>query len=474
MKPYTPSGKDQCNAEQINLVFRRLSFGCSLSEIDLYLNSSPGVLIDDIVDGASSIDVTPAPEWSQWDNKQFNNSGNNKNYYHTLWQKQAFKDIDNNGFRERLSLFWSNHFVIEYKDVNQPAYLYQYYTLIQSHALGNFKTFVSEMGLAPAMLRYLNGYDNKKNNPNENYARELYELFTLGEGNGYTQEDITETARALTGYNRHKTYLGVIEFNETTFDKGSKTIFGRTGNWGYSDVIDILFEEKKDLIAEFICTKIYQYFVSPKVDSSIVSAMTKTIKEEDFEILPVLKQLFKSEHFFDSFNNNVIIKSPIDLMLGLHHSLSFQYQDNVDLEFNMRNKCRDMGQEIFSPVDVAGWQGNHDWINSETLPKRCEFADYLLIRYWQKNKNQFKTFIQDLVGTDEIDLRAIVTQLKDFMFCPCEIKEEEMTDAINTFIGEVPESYFEDGTWSLKSNSVSKQVYDLMRYLITLPEFQLK
>ena len=474
MNPYTPSGKDQCNAEQINLVFRRLGFGCSLSEIDLYLNSSPGALIDDIVDGASSIDVTPAPEWSQWDNKQFNNSGNNKNYYHTLWQKQAFKDIDNNGFRERLSLFWSNHFVIEYKDVNQPAYLYQYYTLIQSHALGNFKTFVSEMGLAPAMLRYLNGYDNKKNNPNENYARELYELFTLGEGNGYTQEDITETARALTGYNRHKTYLGVIEFNETTFDKGSKTIFGRTGNWGYSDVIDILFEEKKDLIAEFICTKIYQYFVSPKVDSSIVSAMTKTIKEEDFEILPVLKQLFKSEHFFDSFNNNVIIKSPIDLMLGLHHSLSFQYQDNVDLEFNMRNKCRDMGQEIFSPVDVAGWQGNHDWINSETLPKRWEFADYLLIRYWQKNKNQFKTFIQDLVGTDEIDLRAIVTQLKDFMFCPCEIKEEEMTDAINTFIGEVPESYFEDGTWSLKSNSVSKQVYDLMRYLITLPEFQLK
>ena len=474
MKPYTPSGKDQCNAEQINLVFRRLGFGCSLSEIDLYLNSSPGALIDDIVDGASSIDVTPAPEWSQWDNKQFNNSGNNKNYYHTLWQKQAFKDIDNNGFRERLSLFWSNHFVIEYKDVNQPAYLYQYYTLIQSHALGNLKTFVSEMGLAPAMLRYLNGYDNKKNNPNENYARELYELFTLGEGNGYTQEDITETARALTGYNRYKTYLGVIEFNETTFDKGSKTIFGRTGNWGYSDVIDILFEEKKDLIAEFICTKIYQYFVSPKVDSSIVSAMTKTIKEEDFEILPVLKQLFKSEHFFDSVNNNVIIKSPIDLMLGLHHSLSFQYQDNVDLEFNMRNKCRDMGQEIFSPVDVAGWQGNHDWINSETLPKRWEFADYLLIKYWQKNKNQFKTFIQDLVGTDEIDLRAIVTQLKDFMFCPCEIKEEEMTDAINTFIGEVPESYFEDGTWSLKSNSVSKQVYDLMRYLITLPEFQLK
>jgi hypothetical protein len=133
-----------------------------------------------------------------------------------------------------------------------------------------------------------------------------------------------------------------------------------------------------------------------------------------------------------------------------------------------------MGQEIFSPVDVAGWQGNHDWINSETLPKRWEFSDYLLIKYWQKNKNQFKSLIQSLVSVDETDLRTIVIQLKDFMFCPFEIKEEELDEAINTFIGEVPESYFEDGTWSLRSNSVSKQVYDLMRFLITLPEFQLK
>ncbi len=474
LTPYSPSKNKPWTAKQINLVVRRLGFGCSLSDIDLHLNSTPESLIDDIVDGASNMEVTTAPEWSQWDNKQFNKSANNKNYYHTIWQRQAFKDIINNGFRERLTLFWSNHFVVEYKDVNQPAYLYQYYALIQSHALGNFKTFVSEMGLAPAMLRYLNGFENKKNSPNENYARELYELFTLGEGNGYIQEDITETARALTGYNRFKTYLGVIEFNENSFDKGSKTIFGRSGNWGYNDVIDILFEEKKDLIANFICNKIYRYFVSPQLNSSVVSAMAETFKQNEFELKPVLKQLFKSEHFFDSVNSNVIIKSPIDLMLGLHHSLSFEYKDNVDLELNFRNKCREMGQEVFSPVDVAGWQGNHDWINSETLPKRWEFADYLLIKYWQKNKNQFKTFIQSLVGSDQTDLRVIVTQLKDFMFCPYEIKEEEMTDAINTFMGEVPESYFEDGTWSLNSNSVPKQVYDLMRFFITLPEFQLK
>ena len=161
-------------------------------------------------------------------------------------------------------------------------------------------------------------------------------------------------------------------------------------------------------------------------------------------------------------------------MLGLHHSLSFQYSEDVDLELNFRNKCRDMGQTVFSPVDVAGWQCNHDWINSETLPKRWEFADYLLVKYWQKNKNQFKTFIQALVDRDENDLKVIVTKLKDFMLCPCQIKDEEMADAINVFIGEVPRNYFEDGTWSLESDSVPKQVFDLMRFLITLPEFQLK
>lgn len=474
MTPYIPSPSIPWNEKQINLISRRLGFGCSLSQMTLYLNSSPSEMIDAIVDGASNTASTAAPEWSNWDNKQFNASGKNKSYYHTFLQKQAFSDMVNNGFRECLAIFWSNHFVIEYRDVNQPAYLYHYYSLIQSHALGNFKTFVSEIGLTPAMLRYLNGYENKKNSPNENYARELYELFTLGEGNGYSQEDISETSRALTGYNRFKTYLGIIEFNESTHDKASKSIFGRTGNWGYDDVINILFEERSERIAIFICTKIYRYFISPVPNSEVIDRMANTLIENEFEMLPVFKQLFKSEHFFDSTNNNVLIKSPIDLMLGMHQSLSFQYGEKVDLELNFRNECREMGQEIFSPVDVAGWQGNHDWINSESLPKRWEYADYLLIKYWQKNKNQFQTFIQALVGNQETRPAVIVTKLKEFMFCPFVIKEEEMLDAINVFKGEVPENYFEEGIWSLNDTSVPKQVYELMRFFVTLPEFQLK
>jgi len=434
---------------------------------------TPGDVVDELLQEANDLPPTTAPEWAYWDNKEFNDSGNNKAYYHTIWQKQAFADFQKNAFRERLVLFWSNHFVVEYLDVNQPAYLYQYYALLQTQVLGNFKTFVHQIGLNPAMLRYLNGYDNKNSSPNENYGRELYELFTLGQGNGYVQEDITETSRALTGYNKTVRY-GPITFNEKTFDKGSKTIFGRSGNWGYDDVIDILFDEKKDIIARYICEKIYKYFVSPKADVAIVSSLAATMISNNFELAPVYSQLFKSEHFFDEKNSNVLIKSPIDLMLGLHKTLGFKLDDTLDLGVQFRNKCRDMGQIIFSPVDVAGWQGNQDWINSETLPKRWEFSDYLLIKYWKKNKNQFKKLIISLVGNKETELKVIVNALKDFMFCPCKIKDEELSEAIAVFIGEVPENYFEDGTWSINDDSVPKQVYDLMRFFITLPEFQLK
>ena len=473
MKVFIPSNSNPWNKEKAKLLLRRMGFCTDFNSINRYLLMTPGDVVDELLQEANDLSPTTAPEWGYWDNKEFNDSGNNKSYYHKIWQKQAFADFQKNAFRERLVLFWSNHFVVEYLDVNQPAYLYQYYALLQTQVLGNFKTFVHQIGLNPAMLRYLNGYDNKNSSPNENYGRELYELFTLGQGNGYIQEDITETSRALTGYNKTVRY-GPITFNEKTFDKGSKTIFGRSGNWGYDDVIDILFDEKKDIIARYICEKIYKYFVSPKADEAIVSSLAATMISNNFELAPVYSQLFKSEHFFDEKNSNVLIKSPIDLMLGLHKTLGFKLDDTLDLEVQFRNKCRDMGQIIFSPVDVAGWQGNQDWINSETLPKRWEFSDYLLIKYWKKNKNQFKKLIISLVGNKETELKVIVNALKDFMFCPCKIKDEELSEAIAVFIGEVPENYFEDGTWSINDDSVPKQVYDLMRFFITLPEFQLK
>jgi len=474
---YVPSAENPWGISKIKFIYRRLGFGISNDKAKALLSRSPGELIEEIINSAKIMPLTPAPEWGFWNNAEINNSGNNQAYYKTVWQKQAFTNFLSDGFRERLTLFWSNHFVTEYYDYNRSQYLYQYHSRLQQYSLGNFKEFVSAIGLEPAMLLYLNGYSNKKKAPNENYARELYELFTLGEGNGYTSSDITETSRALTGYNKYSNGNGSgIIFNENTFDDGEKTIFGKTGNWGYEDVIDILFQEKKELIANFICEKLYKYFVSPVLNKKITSELASIFISNNFELVPVYQQLFKSEHFFDLNSSNVLIKSPIDLFVFMQNDFEFVFPQNFQKNHTnyMKARCIEMGQEIFKPIDVAGWQENHDWISTGTLPMRWEFIEYILNRHWAGNKEQFRTFIISLVGQNEKDPKVIVDKLKDHMFCKYDIKEEERLDAINIFKGEIPDNYFEDGTWTLNYESVPTQVYNLMLFFISLPEFQLK
>ena len=330
---YVPSSENPWDISKIRFIYRRLGFGISNEKAKALLTKSPEELIDEIINSAKMMPLTPAPEWGFWNNDEINNSGNNQGYYKTLWQKQAFSNFLSDGFRERLTLFWSNHFVTEYYDYNRSQYLYQYHSRLQQYSLGNFKEFLSAIGLEPAMLLYLNGYSNKKKAPNENYARELYELFTLGEGNGYDSSDITETSRALTGYNKYSNGNGsAIIFNENTFDFGEKIIFGKTGNWGYQDVIDILFQEKKELIANFICEKLYKYFVSPILNKKITSELASTFISNNFELVPVYQQLFKSEHFFDERALGVIIKSPYDITIQFIKESTFFYSKRESLK----------------------------------------------------------------------------------------------------------------------------------------------
>ena len=377
--------------------------------------------------------------------------------------------------RDRLTLFWSNHFVTEYYMYNHPAYTFRYYNNLQSNVLGNFKNFVSVMGLDDAMLMYLNGYENRNNAPNENYARELYELFTLGEGNGYTQDDITETARALTGYNNRQDG-GPIYFNANRFDNGEKTIFGRKGNWNYDDVINILFEEKSDLIFKFIVRKLYKHFVSPDVNEAIVDELALYFVNNNFELEPLYKKLFKSEHFFNSYSSNVLIKSPVDLMVFIEKEFDFEKPDNFSDNLNnyLRSRCSDMGQEILNPVDVAGWQENHDWISTGTLPMRWEFSDYLLSRYWIKNKEQFRNYAISIVGIEETNPVEIVKKINKYMFCNYNLMDDELNDALAAFKGDVPDDYFNGGGWTLNESYAPNQVYALLLFFVKLPEYQLK
>ncbi len=471
---YSPSNSNPWNRQKVNHLYRRIGFGASPEMATNALNQSPSDLIDNLVDEAINMNPTPAPAWGFWVKDDFDATPNNPFIYRRDWKNQMVADMFQNNLRDRLTLFWSNHFVTETQVYNSPSYMFQYYNLLQLHAIGNFKDFTTDIGLSSAMLFYLNGFQNNKNRPNENYARELYELFTLGVDNGYTQNDITETSRALTGWNKREQRWGPVTFDQNKFDNEPKTIFGQTGNWDYNDVIDILFENKPNQIAEFICNKLYRYFVSPTINDDIVNEMAQTFVDANFEIDPVLRQLFKSEHFFDEKSQGVIIKSPADVQISFFKDLNIELP--VDFEFNnkIRSGCNELGQELLSPIDVAGWQGDKDWIDSSTLTTRWDLINWYLWRAWRHNEEQYRAVALNIMGGNSNDVELVSKSIVDNFMAKELTSTTEYNQALEIFKDQVPENYFEDGTWDLNFNTVPRQMYQLIRFLITIPEFQLK
>ncbi len=232
LAPYVPDAITPWDQRRVLHLYRRLGFGASPQVVEAALGQTPATLVDNLINQAINTPLPPQPVWADWDINDYTDFGQQTQQQLIEWVVSWIRSMLNNGVREKMTLFWSNHLVAKYEAYACPSQLYQYHTLLQQHAFGNFKTLVYEMGKTPAMLVFLNGVQNTSLEPNENYARELYELFTLGQGNGYTQTDIQETARALTGWNGYLTFCGGISYIPFLHDNGQKTIFGQTGNWG--------------------------------------------------------------------------------------------------------------------------------------------------------------------------------------------------------------------------------------------------
>ncbi len=471
---YIPSGENPWDINKIRHLYRRLGFSALEGVIEGNLNGTPEVLIDALIDEARDMPNSPAPNWAFWSFEDFPEYNDTNQDYIQTWYRQAVMDLKNKGLKARLSFFWLNHFVAQIETFNHSPYLFQYWDTLQTHSLGNFKTFVREIGLQPAMLLMLNGFENTSQNPNENYARELYELFTLGENNGYTQNDIEETSRALTGYNHWNDYGGAITYNESTFDSTEKTIFGQTGNWGYDDVINILFAEKGDLISQFICSKLYAYFVSPDVSDEIISSMATTLMANNWEMEPVLRQLFKSEHFFDEAAQHQLIKSPYDLMLTFWNRIAFNYEGSeYDFLGFIMYVTGMLGQDLFQPIDVAGWQRDQDWINSSTLTGRWLGMEYMSWNFWNGGNDQYKDFARNLVA-ESTDPVVITKTIVDHFISRPLYTESDYAIAESIFKWEIPENYWTDGIWNWNFDSAAYQTILLIQHIFRMPEFQLK
>ena len=480
--------------EQIQHLYRRVGFSASIPAVNDQIGQNAGQLVNTLINDAINLPPTAAPAWATWNNSNYpadeDAAGAMIRAQRDEFSQSYTNSMLNNTLRERLSFFWSNHFVTELDVYDCNAFLYEYFNCLQRNSIGNFRTFVSEIGLTSAMLYYLDGVYNNGDNPNENYGRELYELFTLGDENGYTEDDIIETAKALTGYvERGELGCEAVTNDVTAFNTENKTIFGQTGNWGYDDVINILFTHRPNEIAEFICRKLYEFFVHPDskenfVNENIIPVMAATFVGSNFNIATVLSELFQSEHFFDDEAMGVIIKSPFDIYFNFIKEKNFVYTNTtVATAVNYSDL---LGQTLFDPVDVAGWQRDRQWINTNFIIGRWLTMLDIIDSFYQADEEQFRTFAMDAVGpansntsNPEIVVRAIVDKLTPKGM----YTEEEFNNCMSAFkIDDVPEIYYGpdyiDGgqsLWVLSiTPSVPQQVQLLIKHLSRQPEFQLK
>ena len=266
--------------------------------------------------------------------------------------------------QEKLTLFWHGHFTTSFRDERSALLIWDQNELLRKHAAGDFGQFVHAISRDPAMLDYLNNAQNRKDHPNENYARELMELFTLGIGN-YSEDDVKEAARAFTGW----THEGEeFVFNRRQHDERTKTFLGKTGEFDGDQVIEIILAQPA--CAKFIAAELFAYFVYPDPDQGLVADLASVFREEKLELRPLLKTIFTSQAFYSQKAIGAQIKSPVQLVIGTVRMLGIEIPSARVLFGAMQL----MGQVPFMPPNVRGWPGGHAWINASTLFARQNTA----------------------------------------------------------------------------------------------------
>lgn len=272
--------------------------------------------------------------------------------------------------RERMTLFWHNHFVSGAQKVKSSKLLLDQNQLLRRHAIGNFGQLLHAVSRDPAMLVYLDAATNRRGQPNENFAREVMELFTLGEGH-YGEQDIREAARAFTGWSIEPD-TGAYKWRPFAHDDGEKIVLGRRGNFDGAAVLDILLARPET--AQLVSAKLWREFVAPQVDAREAGRIAGVLRSANYELRPALRALLLSPAFWAPANRGALVKSPVDLVVGTLRSLGVDVPDPLPFGLALRQ----LGQDIFDPPNVKGWPGGDAWINATTLLARKQFAERLM------------------------------------------------------------------------------------------------
>ena len=366
------------DADAARHILSRSLFGFAKEDVTFALTKT----LDDFVDNYLLKDLAE-PAAPQYNNAEWvtlpNNATNQTSY--TNWFRSMiywwYNLMLTQGYsiREKMVLFLHNHFVSEYGTIQIPQLMYIQNKLFRQYAFGNFIELTKKATIDPAMLYYLNGNANTKTAPNENYARELQELFTIGIGN-YTEDDIKQMAKALTGWTVDGTNL-VSVFNTNRADTGSKTIYGKTGNYNYDTAVNLIFTEKLIPASEFLCRKLYKEFAYYEPNKDYVTQLAAVMRNNNFNLKPVLATMLKSEYFHSVDIRGARIKPPVEFLLSVLKQLGISYTNN-DLPNYIRTTADSLQQSLFNPPDVRGWEGQRKWISTITYPNRNVYTDALV------------------------------------------------------------------------------------------------
>jgi uncharacterized protein (DUF1800 family) len=467
---YRPSAEMPWNAERVKHLYRRLGFGIDQKGREQALLREPEELVLEWIDKAAEAPLTPKPAWGDWALSNYTDFQSELASQVLEYGLTFARDLFENPLRARLNLFWQNHFVTRLEQYACPSWMHQYHRLLELHQWGHFPTFLKEMGKTPAMLVFLNGVQNTRFEPNENYARELFELFTLGRDQGYTQQDIVNAARALTGWNGFTQLCAPITFVPILHDPGVKTLFGRSGNFNYDTLHDLIFEERGQAVARFLCGKLYAHFVSPVPDPDFVEELATYWRGQNYELLPLYRKLFTCERFFDQGVLGVQVKSPIEYFTMFTTEMGWVLDDSMRTALLFQ--ASELGQTLFNPPTVAGWPTDRQWITSSFLSQRWVAMELLAFREFVTDPKWLQDKLKEIVGMSS-DAEAVTAGFVDF-FLARGLNNALDYDALTTYFKwEVPENYFEEGVWNTEWDTVPTQTIVLLQKIIRLPEFQL-
>lgn len=358
-EPYKPSDKNPWNLQKVGHLYRRAAFGANWHELQSGLEAGPDKLVSKLLEGGSGL-ADFEKETLRWGEtiRRVNNPLQASEWwlYRMLYSPHPLK--------EKVSLFWHNHFATSNAKVLNANYMMGQYDLIYQYALGNFAELLQGMSKDPAMMIWLDTVQSKKGMPNENYARELMELFSLGIGN-YSEQDIREAARALTGWE-----IKNSKFFENTaqHDTTEKTVFGKSGKWKGEDIVRLCLEHKA--CPRFITRKLFRYLISETLDPTpeLIDPLAESFGK-DFNFGKLVETMLRSNLFFSEQAYRGRIKSPVDFVLGIVHG--FEARIGVT---NLARSLETLGQNVFNPPSVKGWDGGETWLNGQTLLTRQNLA----------------------------------------------------------------------------------------------------